>query len=211
MTLRDLVEHYLAVKKGMGEKYRSNGYILRAFCRAVGEQMSSDSVRPKSVAAFLAGTGPLTRTWHRRYTALQVFYRYAQSRSYVKTVPLPTTIPKQPPGLVPYIYSREELCRLLEATASNRSPRYAINPTTLRTILLLLYGAGLRANEALALHLSDVDLQEAVLTVRLSKFFKSRLVPLGPQLNRALIAYSRLRQSLQSSMDGASPLGRATS
>ena len=159
----------------------------------------------KSVSSFLAGAGPLTRNWHRKYTALRVFYRYAVSRGYVRSVPLPTTIPKQPPSLVPYIYSREELRRLLVATATNRDPRFVIEPITLRTILLLLYGAGLRASEALNLNLADVDLITAVLTVRLSKFFKSRLVPLGPQLAQALMAYSTWRGSTASAAEGTAP------
>jgi integrase/recombinase XerD len=205
MTLRELVDQYVAFRKGMGERFRSSEYILRAFCCAVGEKTGSGSVSPKAVASFLTGTGPLTRAWHRKYTALRVFYRYAQSRGYVTSVPLPTVIPKQPPGLVPYIYSREELRRLLEATASNNLHRFTIEPITLRTILLLLYGAGLRANEALALNLSDVNLQAAVLTVRLSKFFKSRLVPLGPQLNQALVAYTKWRQLNQPPTESAAP------
>ena len=49
-----------------------------------------------------------------------------------------------------------------------------------RTLLLLMYGAALRTSEALSLTIEDVDLADAVLTVRDSKFFKSRLVPLGP-------------------------------
>ena len=59
--------------------------------------------------------------------------------------------------------------------------------------LLLLYGAGLRSGEARRLTIGDVDLEEAVLTVRDTKFFKNRLVPVCPQLADALSAYSRRR------------------
>jgi len=44
---------------------------------------------------------------------------------------------------------------------------------TLRTLLLLLYGAGLRISEALQLKETDVDLEERLLSVHKSKFFKS--------------------------------------
>ena len=50
--------------------------------------------------------------------------------------------------------------------------------------LLLLYGAGLRSGEARRLTIGDVDLEEAVLTVRDTKFFKNRLVPVCPQTRR---------------------------
>jgi len=53
-------------------------------------------------------------------------------------------------------------------------------PAMFRTLLLLLYGSGMRISEALHLTLKDVDLTEQV------KFFKTRLVPIGPKLTREL-------------------------
>jgi len=55
--------------------------------------------------------------------------------------------------------------------------------------LLLLYGTGLRISEALRLNLEDFDRNSGVLTIRETKFFKSRLVPVGPDLRRVLEAY----------------------
>lgn len=67
---------------------------------------------------------------------------------------------------------------------------------TLRTLLLLLYGAGLQIGEAQRLTIGDVDLTDALLTVRDTKFFKTRLVPLAPQLADALRTYAAKRQQL---------------
>jgi integrase len=69
-----------------------------------------------------------------------------------------------------------------------------LDAITFRTLLVLLYGAGLRFGEAARLTLADVDLQEAILTVRATKFYKSRLVPIGPHLAAVLKAYMPLRQ-----------------
>ncbi len=204
MKLYDLVTQYVAFRKAMGERC-SGEHILHSFCRKVGEKADIRSVSVDSVCDFLAGKGSLTRSWHRKHTALKSFYRYALALGYVTAVPLPTAIPKQPPGLVPYIYSRDELCRLLEAASSRQRNVHVIEPFTLRTIILLLYGAGLRVGEALALNASDVDLPGALLTVRLSKFYKSRLVPLGTQLTQALAAYSSWRQSAHSPTGNGSP------
>jgi len=60
-------------------------------------------------------------------------------------------------------------------------------------VLLLLYGAGLRISEATSLNQADVDLDAALITVRETKFFKTRLVPLGLQLNRIMKAYAQWR------------------
>ncbi len=78
----------------------------------------------------------------------------------------------------------------LAATAGYETPRRALEETTLRTLLLLLYGAGLRIGEALALTRADVDLDAALLTIRESKFYKTRLVPIGPRLTTVLRSYA---------------------
>jgi site-specific recombinase XerD len=56
-------------------------------------------------------------------------------------------------------------------------------------LLLLLYGAGLRISEALSLTLVNVDLPTGILTIRESKFYKTRLVPMSPALTSALGVY----------------------
>jgi site-specific recombinase XerD len=61
-------------------------------------------------------------------------------------------------------------------------------------LLLLLYATGLRISEALALTMADVDLREAILTIRETKFYKSRLVPIGADLVDVLVRH-RARQT----------------
>ena len=67
-----------------------------------------------------------------------------------------------------------------------RRGAFQLDAVTFRTLLLLLYGAGLRFSEATGLTLADVDLPEAVLTICGTKFYKSRLVPVGPELATVL-------------------------
>ena len=106
----------------------------------------------------------------------------------------PTLVPKRPQPFVPYIYSREELLRLLEATSLCEHPRSKVRAYTYRTLILLLYGAGLRISEALTLTLNDVSLAPGVIQIRESKFYKARLVPLGPDLVKALTSYANQRK-----------------
>jgi len=105
-------------------------------------------------------------------------------------------MPKEPPPFVPYIYSREEIRRLLQATDS-RTENTRLEPATIRTMILVFYGTGLRLREAINLTCADVDLKTSVLTIRNTKFDKTRLVPMGPQLSQALAQY-----------DGTRPVGR---
>ena len=83
------------------------------------------------------------------------------------------------------------------------SVRSSIDRDTLRALLLLLYGAGLRFGEAQYLTLRDVNLTDAILTVRDTKFHKNRLVPVAPQLAVALRAYAvkRAERPMPQGMD----------
>jgi site-specific recombinase XerD len=206
MNISDLVAHYLSFRRTLGERCRTYEVILRSFCRAVGPQTPVTDIRRDTVTAFLAVTGSVTSAWHIKYYALRGLFRFAVSRGHLDEAPLPTGLPKRAAAFVPYIYSREELRRLLEAIPSYRRYRSRIEPPTLRALLLLLYGAGLRAREALRLAVTDVDLSDGLLTIRATKFFKSRLVPVGRQLARVLADYARWRAVAHPAGDGGSPL-----
>jgi integrase/recombinase XerD len=193
MNLSQVVAAYITHRQAMGMRFHTEARTLRSFCRASGDVVMQE-ITAEQVLAFLAGTGPVTRYWERKHSALSGLYRFAVARGYVGHSPLPRTVPQPQQAFVPYIYSHEELRRLLDAVAANDHPRCRIDPDTYRTILLLLYGAGLRISEALALTLADVDLDAGVLCIRESKFYKSRLVPIGDDLLRILAPYAARRR-----------------
>jgi site-specific recombinase XerD len=191
MTLDDLITHYVAFRRTLGERCVTNERALRSFARATGPRTPVARISAAAVAAFLNGPGPVTSAWHIKYYALKGFFRFAVSRGHMVATPLPAVLPKRAPRFAPHIYSRGELRRLLDAVPTYRRYRTRIEPQTFRAILLTLYGAGLRVREVLALAATDVDLASAVLTVRDTKFFKSRLVPIGPDLVGVLAGYAR--------------------
>lgn len=192
MKLTELIAQYIAFRRNLGEKFERDAKLLQSFSRAIGETKISQ-VQAGQVKAFLDGSGPITRYWHMKHTTLRGFYRYAVSRGYVTASPLPTTLPKLPARFVPHIYSVADLRRLLDGTAHYQKQRIQLEPHTFRTILLTLYGAALREGECLSLELRDVDLCESLLVIRDTKFYKSRMVPVGSDLNEALRKYVILR------------------
>ncbi len=135
----------------------------------------------------------------------RAFYRYAIARGLATRSPLPPQPPQASPRSTPYIYSHDELRRLLDATESYRKRVNQLEPYTFRALLLLLYGAGLRRGEALRLTLADVDLRTALLTVRQTKFDKTRYVPLAPQLARAMQRYAAQRRAAGAPQAGEAP------
>jgi integrase/recombinase XerD len=194
MKLQTLCEQYAAFRRTLGEAFEVNGRYVKAFSRAMGPGIDIADVSHKKVNAFLRGKGPLTTSWYVRHNALLGFYRYAISRGFVTTSPLPFTIPKIRTTFQPYIYSPAELRRILASAECRRSDS-DFDASVLRSLILLMYGAALRTSEALSLTVSDVDLSGAVLTIRNSKFFKSRLVPIGPNTVRVLAEYASRHDS----------------
>ena len=79
-------------------------------------------VKSESVLAFIAGTGPITARWIENYRVLGGFYRFAVGRGFATISPLPTDIPRSPTQLTPYIYTVDELRRLLAATEILQRP-----------------------------------------------------------------------------------------
>jgi site-specific recombinase XerD len=195
MKLAKVIQTYVSFKRSMGMHFHSEDCLLRAFSRAVGGVDISD-VTPGAVQAFLDGKGPVTAVWGLKFRVLRSFYRFAISRGFATHSPLPTSLPQLPPPFVPYIYSTEELRRLVAATHVIEAPESPLQAQTVRTLLLLLYGTAMRIGEALSLTLHDVDLAQAVVTVHNAKFFKARLVPIGPKLTHELTLYEDRRRQL---------------
>lgn len=196
MKLAAVIDNYVGFKRALGMHLRSEAAMLRRFSKAMGT-IDVSAVKPEAVRAFIVGKGPVTTSCKQNLSVLSSFYRYALSRGFTETSPLPTKLPKVPPPGPPYIYTPNDLKRLLTATASLQTPRAPWRGRAFRTLLLLLYGTGLRIGEALTLTLRDVDLVNRVITVRNAKFFKERLVPCGPKLTAELADYVNVRRRRQ--------------
>jgi hypothetical protein len=78
------------------------------------------AIQSDQVSEFLRGDGRVTYYFHQKYHALAGLYTYAITRGYAAANPLPLTIPKNPPALVPYNYSRAEIRRLLDSASQYR-------------------------------------------------------------------------------------------
>jgi integrase len=192
MNLQRLIEQYISYQRSLGSLFISDAALLRAFGRARGPRARVGSVRIGHVDAFLGKARPVTRTWFTKLSCLRCFFRHAMSRGHITTAPLPTVIPKRPPVFAPYIYTRKELRRLLQVVESHPQS-ISLEPATIRTMILVYYGTGLRLREATNLTCADVDLKRSLLTIRNTKFGKSRLVPVGPQLTQLLVQYDHTR------------------
>ena len=192
MTINEAVNIYLAHKRSLGMQRKTAERILRAFSRAMGN-VDLAAVHEVSAKAYIFGSGPVTSNLHHKLQTLRGLYRYLLARGYVERSPLPTAVPKEPDQFVPYIYSRAELRRIVDAGYKQRF-WCKIEDVAMHALLLLLYGAGLRISEALRLTMADVDWEQRLLSIRQTKFYKSRLVPVGPDLCHIMGVYLARRR-----------------
>jgi site-specific recombinase XerD len=200
MRLSQIVEEYLVYKHALGFRLVGDDYILRSFSRRF-ERTPLAAVRADRVCAFLRKGQTSQETVARKHRALAGLYRYIRGRygDVLPALPRLNATRKDSSDFIPYIYSHEELKKLLQMTTPIcQHPQQLLEASTLRAILLLLYGAGLRLGEALALNIEDVDFEAALLTIRRSKFYKSRLVAVGKDLKQVLITYRQQRDERHS-------------
>ncbi len=188
MKTSDVIAAYLAVRRAQGVQLRSSERVLYRLARQTGDG-EFDAITTEDLALFLHGPGELSSTWKGKHGMLNSLYRFAVTRGYAQLNALPQRKPKLPQAHPAYIYSTAEVQRLVDAAARLQNPKSPLQGSTYRLLLLLMYGAALRVSEAMGLQLRDVDLQAATLTIRETKFYKTRLVPIGPHLAGELRQY----------------------
>ena len=190
-TMVARVEDYLAARRHTGFDLGIAGRQLLSFARFV-DQVGHEGPLTFDVAVRWAQSarGSTRLTWARRLEVLRPFARYL-----VQFDANTAVIPARFFGaahrrLAPHIYTEHEIVDLLHA-ANDLTPTGGLRPQTYQTLFGVLAATGLRLSEALHLKMRDVEADR--LTVRQTKFRKSRLVPVHVSTARALARYATVR------------------
>ena len=191
-ALRDRLRDYLALRRGLGFRLVEAECYLVDFCAFMERQGAT--VLTSSLALRWAMTPSNARpaTWAGRLTVIRQFARYLKGFEPATEIPGTRLLPFRPKRCQPYLYSEEEI-KALMAAAQSLPSRQALKPHTVSTLIGLLAVTGMRVSEALSMHRQDVDLATGIITIRGSKFLKSRLVPLHPSTVGALKEYAARR------------------
>jgi len=188
-------DDYLAERRRLGFELNTMGLALASFTRYVARvrhrgpltaDVMADWARQDKAQSHSPGTGA------RRLRLLRPFARWLRQFEPRTEVPDESVFGPVPGRVAPHIYREAEIVELL-AAARQLNPQGGLRPTTFETLFGLIASAGLRVSEALALLDGDIDLTAGTLTVRQTKFAKSRLLPLHPSTVQALARYRRLR------------------
>ncbi|MGA7687066.1 MAG: tyrosine-type recombinase/integrase [Terriglobales bacterium] len=190
MKLSQAIDFYVRRKQDAGARFNAPKKQLRSLLRHCGD-IDLHRVKLPQVTSFIDGSGVRPSTWCQKRGTLKAFFEYWALRGRLKAPPpLPPRAPKSAQTFVPYIYSQSDLRLLLDAVPQcQRVSSCVMSGATFRTLLLFLYGTGMRLGEALRLRLMDVDLRVGLVTIRGTKFYKSRLVPLGRDVRKLLQQY----------------------
>jgi integrase len=195
-TVLDWVEEYLALRRGLGFSMDTPAWYLRAFARYA-EQVEHRGPITLDLATRWALLSPSCDPAQaaRRLAALRPFARHRALIDPATEIPPPGLLGRVPRRKQPHIYSDVEIAELLQQ-ASHMLPRDGLSPRTYVAFFSLLVSTGLRLSEACRLTCGDVDLDRGLLTIRESKYRKSRWVPLHPSATQALIRYAAYRDAV---------------
>ncbi len=191
--LGEQVEDYLRLRNALG--YQLGGYRERLFSFVAYLQAAGETTITVELAVGWAwqpqGIKPITASF--RLSTIRGFARYVHAIDSAHEVPPRgvLAVPRRRPA--PYVFSPEDLARIVEAAQRLRP---ALRAASYQTLFGLLAACGMRVGEALALTGDDVNLDEDLLIIRHAKFGRMRLVPTHPSVTVALRDYVATRDRL---------------
>lgn len=189
-------KEFLRFKRAMGIPYWRAEYVLEEFVRFVrqhwgdhGEVMLDEAIT--RWCARVAGRKAVTVA--NEFGVIRQLCLYRRRRDPSSYVPEHAMAPVKESIFLPYIFSHDEVRRIL-AAASSHEGRF-IWASMLRTLILVLYCTGLRLGEAVRLRMADIDLDGGTLMIQRSKG-RSRIVPIRADLIAELRGYAAEREGL---------------
>jgi integrase len=190
--LRSALERYLSMRQGLGYKYQQQARRLADFVSYM-ERHNATVITTKLAMAWATLPPDRHASWTLRLTDVRGFARHIANIDPLTEVPPAGVLPRLKRAK-PYVYSDAEVEALL-AAALVLPPASGLCRWTYHYLFGIIATTGMRLSEAIGLQREDADLTEGVLTIRQTKFGKSRLIPLHPSTSAALRSYAERRDA----------------
>jgi integrase/recombinase XerD len=193
--LRQALEDYISVRQALGFTLQSVARTLRRFV-AYAEGLGASIITNKLALDWAqepAEADPAR--WARRLGIVRHFAQYCSTFQPLTEVPPKGLLPFRYRRKPPHLYSDSEILQLIEF-AKRLPSRSGLRAATYSTLFGLMAVTGMRSSEPIGLDRKDVDLSHGVITIRRSKFGKSRCVPLDVSSREALRRYQHHRDQL---------------
>jgi integrase len=194
-AIRDALAQYVEVRRALGTQLREPALTLGHFVDFL-EREGAEFITTKLALSWaMERKGVQRATWARRLTMVRRFAAWLSAFDPRTEVPPKRLLHARHRRDKPHIFTDREIERLMIEAARLPSPT-GLRALTHVTLIGLLAATGLRPGEALALDLSDVDLQNGILAIRQTKFGKSRFVPIKDSTCVALAQYTQRRNEI---------------
>ncbi len=197
-TLRQALHEYLALRRSLGFKMNDAGLQLPRFVHFMEQRQAEHITSRLALAWARQSTTVQPAEWARRLGFVRGFARYRSATDAATEIPAVGLLPHRSTRARPYLYSELDIEQLLAAALRLPTawPRTPLRPHLYHCLLGLLSVTGLRIDEALHLRMDDVDLDQALLTIRGAKLGRQRLVPLHASTCTVLAAYLEHREQV---------------
>lgn len=194
-TLREALHVYLELRRGLGFKMHDAALVLPRFVSFMDERQVVH-ITARLALEWAQAPSVQPAEWARRLCFVRGFARYRSATDVLTEVPPLGLLPYRSTRAKPYLYTEKEVQCLLDAALQLPTawPSTPLRPWVFHCLLGLLSVTGLRISEALNLKLGDIDLEQAILTIRAAKLGRSRLVPIHPSTSAVLIEYLQRRK-----------------
>ncbi len=190
--LRQEMEDYLALRRRLGFKLRDAGRWLSKFADFLEARGATRVTTQLALEWAQQDPTVLPSTCAQRLGYVRGFARHQNAVDPRTEIPPPGLLPFRPRRARPFLYSQQHVEQLLSCALA-LPPTDGLRSWTYHCLLGLLCVTGMRIGEAIRLQLDDVNLQEGLLTLRGTKFGKSRLVPIHPSTQEVLAQYRARR------------------
>lgn len=193
--LSEELDRYLIIRRGLGYDLRTAERILRGFI-AFMDRQDTCHITADLFLQWQDTTGASCRqTRLGQLVAVRPFAAWLHGLDPAHEILPSSLLPGRVHRPQPYIYSEEEIRRIVEAAAELPSLN-GIRALTCAALFGLLAVTGLRISEALSLNAGDIDMEAGVLTLRRGKGRKERILPLSQSTTAHLAAYAAERDRL---------------
>jgi integrase/recombinase XerD len=192
-TPQQAVVDYLSLRRSLGFKLEKHEVCLREFVSFLKKRGTSRITTKLALQFATRHRGQQPAEWASRLSIVRGFACYRSGADPATEIPPHGMLPNRPLRARPYLYSEDEIGRLLTAAGNLSSSICSLRPRTYYCLLGLLVVTGMRLGEVMNLQLQDVDWSEGLLTIRNTKFGKSRLIPLHPSTQKILAEYAKHR------------------
>src|ERR1035441_9274438 len=194
-SLQDHLTEYIAARRALGSRLEEPAQTLRQFVKFLTRKKARFITIQLALEWSQQSQGVQRATWARKLSMVRQFARWLSVIEPRHQIPPRRLLDVRHRRNKPYIYSDEEIARLMTEAAGLVSPK-GMKALNLETLIGLLAATGLRPGEASALETGDVDFQAEILVIRESKFGKSRHVPIHKSTVAALKRYARQRDQM---------------